>query len=162
MPFLMINLDDPADCKRGMMAIRQRLEHVERECKPGPRGRKKGGRGRHRHGPPEWDEREGVEAKTPLKKKLMQIRQRGVWKHLVAVAELDETPMSLAELDDALDLPKNKFRSLKAIMAKLENRLGVQFLKADDSDGQDDAGNPRYLMPRRIRKAILKIESDHR
>jgi hypothetical protein len=48
-------------------------------------------------------------------------------------------------------------RSLKAIMAKLENRFGLQFLDVNLEAGQDEAGNPRYSMPHRIRKQILRI-----
>jgi hypothetical protein len=92
-----------------------------------------------------------------LKQKLQRIRQRGVWRFLVQIARLDDTPRSLSELDEALDLPRNKMRSTKAIFAKLENRLDVRFLKPADDAGEDDAGNPRYIMPPRIRKLVLEL-----
>ena len=87
----------------------------------------------------------------------MRIQQRGVWKFLVGIAKLDDTPRSLPELDAALNLPRNKMRSTKAIFAKLENRFDVRFLKPVDDTGEDKSGNPRYVMPRRIRRVILEL-----
>lgn len=80
-----------------------------------------------------------------------------MWKHLVKIASSAEEPLSLPELDSLLELPKNKMRSLKAIMAKLENRFGVQFLKVDPDAGVDAAGNPRYIMPPSVRRQILQL-----
>ena len=87
----------------------------------------------------------------------MRVKQRGVWRFLVGIARLDETPRSLQEIDEALGLPRNKMRSTKAIFAKLENRLDVRFLKPADDAGNDEAGNPRYIMPPRIRRKILEL-----
>jgi hypothetical protein len=142
MPYLMVNLDDFSDMQRSMRQLRRRLRWH------------RGGQGGCRPaGAP------GGQAadRTPLKQKLMRIKQRGVWRFLVGIARLDETPRSLAEIDDALDLPRNKMRSTKAIFAKLENRLDLRFLKLADDAGEDEAGNPRYVMPKRIRRTILEL-----
>jgi hypothetical protein len=86
--------------------------------------------------------------------------QRGVWRHLVAIAQQGDVAKSLAEFDKELDLQPNKMRSLKAIMAKLENRFGLRFLEVDGDAGNDEAGNPRYAMPHRVRKQILRIVAE--
>jgi len=61
------------------------------------------------------------------------------------------------EWDVALGLPPNKMRSLKAIMAKLEHRFAVRFLVPAGDGGHDEAGNPRYAMPPRLRAAIVRL-----
>jgi len=71
-------------------------------------------------------------------------------------AEVD-SPMSLPELDKQLGFQPNKMRSLKAIMAKLENRFGLRFLVADPEAGVDENGNPRYVMLPRMRKQIMRV-----
>jgi len=104
------------------------------------------------------DEHSGAEVgELTLPQKLKRIQSRGMWKHLVKIAASAEEPLSLPELDNLLDLPKNKMRSLKAIMAKLENRFDLQFLKVDADAGVDDAGNPRYLMPPNVRRQINRL-----
>jgi len=138
-PFLMVNLDDPADCRRAIQQLRQRQAAVP-GC--GERGR----------GRPDA----GV-ATLPLGQKLRRIRQRGVWRHLLQIARLDEQPRSLNEWDEAIGLQPNKMRSLKAIMAKLEHRFGLRFLTPAADAGVDAAGNPRYIMPPRVRSVILRI-----
>ncbi len=150
MPYLMVNLDDNQDIRRAMAHLRQVT------------GR--GGKGRGavtdsaedsatRGGGPAVDELAGL----PLPQKLKRIRQRQLWKHLVRIAESGGTPCSLPELDTLLDLPKNKMRSLKANMAKLENRFGVKFLRVAPDAGVDVAGNPRYEMPPNMRRQIRKL-----
>lgn len=144
MPFLMVNLDDPTDCQRAMRQLRRHLR-----C---------GHSGSDRQGEvPGRQQTGGADDKTPLKKKLQRIRQRGIWRFLVQIARLDETPRSLPELDEALGLPRNKMRSTKAIFAKLENRLDVRFLKPARDAGEDAGGNPRYVMPPRVRKLVLEL-----
>jgi hypothetical protein len=96
----------------------------------------------------------------PLGQKLRRIRQRGVWRHLLAIARQSEQPRSLQEWDEAIGLPPNKMRSLKAIMAKLENRFGLRFLEPVEDAGTDAAGNPRYSMPARVRTVILRIADE--
>ena len=87
----------------------------------------------------------------------MRVKQRGVWRFLVGIARLDDKPRSLQEIDEALGLPRNKMRSTKAIFAKLENRLDLRFLKVAEDAGVDEAGNPRYIMPPRIRRKVLEL-----
>jgi len=65
--------------------------------------------------------------------------------------------MSLPELDRQLGFQTNKMRSLKAIMAKLEHRYDLQFLVPDPEGGQDENGNPRYVMPQRMRNQIRNV-----
>ncbi len=144
MPFLLVNLDDVSDMQRSMWQLRRRL-------------RRHGHQGEHGGCGPKMGQGAGQADKTPLKQKLMRVKQRGVWRFLVGIARLDETPRSLQEIDEALGLPRNKMRSTKAIFAKLENRLDVRFLKPADDAGNDEAGNPRYIMPPRIRRKILEL-----
>ena len=160
MPYLMIDLDDTADCRRGMQQIRQILGRAGEGPGPGPGGGA-GPRGRRRRhaacdgeGP---EQRAAGRDKTPLRKKLQPIKQRGVWRFVSGIAGLDETPRSLAEFDEALGLKKNKMRSMKAIFAKLENRLDVRFLVPADDAGEDESGNPRYRMPPRVRKVVQNL-----
>ncbi len=146
MPYLMVNLDDFSDMQRSMRQLRRRL-----------RWHTRGGQGRC---DPAGSPAAQAADRTPLKQKLMRIKQRGVWRFLVGIARLDETPRSLAEIDDALDLPRNKMRSTKAIFAKLENRLDLRFLKLAPEAGEDEAGNPRYVMPKRIRRKVLELADE--
>lgn len=154
MPYLLVNLDDTGDMQRSMRQLRRRLRwraHKE-GCGSGKGigGEEGMGRGGAGGG-------QGRGERTPLKQKLMRIQQRGVWRFLVGIARLDATPRSLPEIDDALGLPRNKMRSTKAIFAKLENRLDIRFLKLDENAGEDESGNPRYIMPPRVRRKILEL-----
>ena len=139
MPFLMVNIDDPADCRRAIQELRR--------CVGGGRRRGLAVDG------------QGTVAALPLGKKLRRIQQRGIWRHLVAMAELPDQPRSLMEWDVALSLPPNKMRSLKAIMAKLEHRFAIRFLALDAEGGHDEAGNPRYSVPPRVRATIRRLAS---
>ncbi len=146
MPRLSVNLDDPADCRLGIQLIRQ---HLRAGRTATPRGRKL-----------DATAEAGVGAGTaemPLRKKLTVIKQRGVWRHLVSIAQAGDTPKSLNEWDAQLELPRNKMRSLKAIFAKLENRWDVRFMRVAEDAGCDESGNPRYVMPPRIRNQILSL-----
>ena len=67
---------------------------------------------------------------------------------------------ALTEWDVALGLATNKMRSLKAIMAKLEHRFDIRFLVPAVDAGQDQAGNPRYAIPPRLRSAILRLAGE--
>jgi hypothetical protein len=89
--------------------------------------------------------------------KLRRIRPRGIWQHLHLVATQVQQPLSLPEIDEQLGLAKNKMRSLKAIMGKLERRWGLEFLVPDPDGGVDAAGNPRYVMPQQLRNKIVKL-----
>lgn len=141
MAFLMVNLDDPGDCRRAIQELKRRGA-AHRPAGGNPRGRDCG---------------PGPVAALPLGQKLRRIRQRGIWRHLVRMAALPDQPRSLMEWDAALELPANKMRSLKAIMAKLEHRFAVRFLVPAATGGDDAVGNPRYGMPPRVRGAILRL-----
>jgi hypothetical protein len=183
MPFLMVNLNDAADCRQAIQHLKARLQGAGPAGRGQPRrqaaaaglgcggpaaamfaggsgpaavvfagGGGGGGRGQARGGA-------GVGA-LPLPQKLRRIQPRGVWKHLVAIARESPEPRSLTEWDEALGLQANKMRSLKAIMAKLENRFGLRFLVPNEQAGADDAGNPRYAMPPRVRAVILRLADE--
>ena len=156
MPFLMVNLDDPGDCRR---AIRQLRGCVQAEV-GGRGGRQAGGQRGHGQGLQGRGSPGPRVAELPLGQKLRRIRQRGIWTHLVEVARSGDQPRSLMEWDEALGLPPNKMRSLKAIMAKLENRFAIRFLAPSAEAEPDAAGNPRYAMPARIRTAILHLAEE--
>ena len=148
MPFLMVNLADPADCRRGIQELK-RCVAAHRNPFDGSGGQRGCGNGAGK-GP----------AALPLGQKLRRIRQRGIWHHLVTMARLPDQPRSLTEWDVALGLAANKMRSLKAIMAKLENRFDLRFLVPSADAGHDQAGNPRYAIPPRLRSAILRLAGD--
>ncbi|TWU59428.1 hypothetical protein Poly51_22160 [Rubripirellula tenax] len=162
MPYLMINLDDLSDCQRGHRQLGGRLHRAGvdplpegREGRGGPCG--PGKRGKQNRGGDQQDAVKEGPAGLPLKQKLNRISKRGVWRFVAGIAKLDETPRSLAELDEALSLQPNKMRSTKAIFAKLENRFDIRFLKLAEDAGDDAAGNPRYIMPPRIRKFVREM-----
>jgi hypothetical protein len=163
MPYLMVNLADPADCRRGIQELKRCVAGAR-----GPGGGLGGGPGGQRGwaaGMGAFGAAMGAQgagmgggvAALPLGQKLRRIQPRGIWRHLVAMARLPEQPRSLTEWDVALGLQANKMRSLKAIMAKLENRFAIRFLVPAADAGQDQAGNPRYAIPPRLRAAILRL-----
>ena len=149
MPQLMVNLEDVKDCERAIEILKRQLG---RDCSAEGMGRRRRGRGRDADQSNEPDV-----ASLPLPQKLKRIQSRGMWKHLVKIATSTDKPLSLPELDELLGLPKNKMRSLKAIMAKLENRFDLQFLKVDPDAGEDTAGNPRYFMLPNIKRQVLRL-----
>ena len=199
MTYLMVNLNDHADCREAI----QRLRDAIRDCGPGKRRRHRseaaglprteelprtdGALGDEKHHdlagedrPPRRSRRQRPAANQPteqgtigavdvapspvdrlhdlpLPKKLHRIAQRGVFLHLIRIAGEVDSPMSLPELDKQLGFQPNKMRSLKAIMAKLENRFGIRFLVADPEGGIDENGNPRYVMLPRMRKQIMRV-----
>lgn len=180
MAFLMVNLDDPRDCRRGLEML---WRMVQGGRGPGPMGPQRGPRGEMCGGPrpgpgpggPPWGgPRRGPgpgwmppappavddPRDLPLGQKLRLIRRRGMWTHLLAIARLSDAPRSLTEWDAAIGLQPNKMRSLKAIMAKLEKRLGLSLLVPAAGADPDAAGNPRYVMPPRVRKKILELAGD--
>ncbi len=137
MPHLLVDLENGEDCRKAMEILRRRSQHAEKKA---------AGRPVSSH-----------VRELPLAQKLKRIQSRGMWKHLTKIAVSAPTPLSLPELDELLELPKNKMRSLKAIMAKLENRFDLQFLVVDQEAGVDAAGNPRYVMVPKVRRQILRL-----
>lgn len=153
MPHLLVNLEDQADCRKAMEILRRRSRGEQ-----GSRGPKRKADCEDSQDTRRTDNSDHKLAALPLPQKLKRIQSRGMWKHLLGIAQKTQQPLSLTELDELLGLPKNKMRSLKAIMAKLENRFDVRFLKVDPDGSVDGAGNPRYIMPPRVRKQILRLE----
>jgi hypothetical protein len=149
-----VDLEDVQDCFKAIEILRRR---VGRGCEKGRRGRHAG------EAPRENVCEDAAETSIhdlPLPQKLGRIQSRGMWKHLVKIAQSAQQPLSLPELDALLDLPKNKMRSLKAIMAKLEYRFGLEFLKVAPDAGVDAAGNPRYIMLPKVRRNILRMAGE--
>lgn len=195
MTYLMVNLNDHADCREAIQRLREALH----DCGPGKRRHRSESAGLPRTGPQPIgsDQPTGTGSEDPpalgrrprrnrpgagrpanaddfsavnvepaavdrlhdlpLPKKLHRIAQRGVFRHLRRIAAEVDSPMSLPELDKQLGFQPNKMRSLKAIMAKLENRFGLRFLVSDPEGGIDENGNPRYVMLPRMRKQILRV-----
>lgn len=174
MTYLMVNLNDSLDCRDAIHQLRDLLRH-----NPVPAAKRRGRRpasaaadaqGTEPGGPAAPAEDLGAAQRAasprarveqlhalPLPKKLHRIAQRGVFRHLHRIASEVSTPLSLPELDRHLGFQPNKMRSLKAIMAKLEHRFGLQFLVLDPQGGVDESGNPRYVMPPRMRNQILRV-----
>lgn len=91
---------------------------------------------------------------TPLTQAMAEMKQKKIWRFLDRVAGLNVTEYSLPELGGHVGMSSNKVCSLKAILAKPEQRLGVQFFEPAPSGSVDAAGNPRYRMPADIKQAI--------
>jgi len=159
----------PGRRRRGVQEDGPRHEGPREEGARQEKPREEGPGGEHfgppRRGPGRRGEGRGPSIEElhglPLLKKLRRISQRGVFKHLSKIATHINAPMSLPEMDRHLALPANKMRSLKAIMAKLENRFGLRFLVVEPAGGLDDNGNPRYVMPLRMRNQIRNIAAEN-
>jgi hypothetical protein len=93
-------------------------------------------------------------ARHPLAEAMAEMKQKKIWLFLERAANLNVPEYSLPELGGHLGISSNKVCSLKAILAKPEQRLGLQFFETAPSGTQDAAGNPRYRMSEAIRKAI--------
>ena len=85
---------------------------------------------------------------------MAEMKGKKIWRFLDLAANLNVPEYSLPELGQHIGLSSNKVCSLKAILAKPEQRLGVQFFEPAPSGQTDAAGNPRYQMPAAIRQAI--------
>jgi hypothetical protein len=94
-------------------------------------------------------------AQSPVAQAAAQLRRKKIWPFLSRAATVNATEYSLAELGNMLGLSTSKVCSLKAILAKPEQRLGVQFFELAPSGALDAAGNPRYHMPEAVRQAIM-------
>ena len=90
----------------------------------------------------------------PLEQTMAEMKSKKIWRFLQQVANLEAIEFSLPELGVRLGLPSSKVSSLKAILAKPEQRLGVQIFEPAPSGSADAVGNPRYRMPEVIRQAI--------
>jgi hypothetical protein len=131
MPFLQVNLDDRADIEAGISMLMARRLPVTITAQTSAADR---------------DE--------ILAQAMTEMKAKKLWRFLVRVAGLNEPEYSLPELGKLIGLSTNKVCSLKAILAKPEQRLGIQFFEPTSSGAVDTAGNPRYRMPAPIRYAI--------
>src|SRR5713226_1374146 len=105
MPLLQVNLDDHADVEAGIAILMSRRLPVVAALQDPPADRQR-----------------------PLAEAMAVMKTKKIWKFLTRVATLDEAEYSLPELGTLLGLSTNKVCSLKAILAKPEQRLGLQFL----------------------------------
>jgi hypothetical protein len=132
MAILHVNLLDPADVRTGIDILNRQLNITSHSPQTLPL----------------------AEPQQPLMKTMMEMKQKEAWRFLYEVANLKVPEYSLPELGEHLGKPSNKVGSLKAILAKPEQRLGVQFFELAPSGAVDAAGNPRYRMPDTIKRAI--------
>lgn len=153
MPHLQIDLSSQEDIRSGIRTLRQLLRAQDEPKQARAQGDQPcGGRARKNR----WRKRQEM-MMDPLLFPLMEMRRKRIWKFLLRVAKLKETEYSLPELARLLDLSTPKVVSLKAIIAKPENRLGIKFFEATEGS-QDDKGNPRYRLNQEIRDAILATD----
>jgi hypothetical protein len=133
MPILQVNLSDAADVRAGIKA----LSRLQANGAPGPKAPR-------------------ASRKQRLAHAMTSMKSKKIWKFLDRAANLQAREWSLPELGTHLGLSSGKVSSLKAILAKPERRLGVQFFELAPDAAADAAGNPRYRMPDAIRQAIQK------
>jgi hypothetical protein len=85
---------------------------------------------------------------------MTEMKAKKIWRFLDRVANLNVPAFSLPELGGHIGMSSNKVCSLMAILAKPEQRLGIQFFELVPGGSVDAAGNPRYRMPDAIKLAI--------
>ncbi len=90
----------------------------------------------------------------PLAQAMAEMKLKKIWQFLVRVASVNASEYSLPELGEHIGMSSNKVCSLKAILAKPEQRLGIQFFELSHTGNVDGVGNPRYRMPDAIKQAI--------
>jgi hypothetical protein len=131
MPLLQVNLNDHADIEAGIAILMTRRVPVVAALQD-----------------------PSADGQRTLSEAMAVMKTKKIWKFLTRVASLDQSEYSLPELGALVGLSTNKVCSLKAILAKPEQRLGLQFLEPASDAAVDAAGNPRYRMPRPILQAI--------
>ena len=132
MPVLQVNLSDVADVRAGIALLTQFVPggaQVPQTVVP-------------------------AATQQPLAQTMAEMKQKKIWRFLDRVASLNVPEYSLPELGGHVGMSSNKVCSLKAILAKPEQRLGIQFFEAALSGTVDASGNPRYRMPDAIKQAI--------
>ena len=129
---LQVNLSDSADVRAGIEILTQQLNAPAQNTQARP----------------------AAAPQQRLTRAMAEMKSKKIWRFLDRVANLNEADYSLPELGGHIGLSSNKVCSLKAILAKPEQRLGVQFFEPAPSGAVDAAGNPRYRMPDRIKQAI--------
>jgi len=132
MPVLQVNLSDPADARVGLDILTRLLNHAAQPPQAPP----------------------PAAPQQPLAQAMVEMKSKKIWRFLDRVANLNVPEYSLPELGTHIGLSSNKVCSLKAILAKPEQRLGVQFFEPAPSGTVDASGNPRYRMPDAIKQAI--------
>jgi len=132
LPILQINLCDPTDVRAGIDILTRHFNGAGRDTQAQP----------------------GAAPQEPLARAMAEMRGKKIWRFLDSVAGLDAPEYSLPELGGYIGLSSNKVCSLRAILAKPEQRLGIAFFELAPSGAVDAAGNPRYRMPDRIKRAI--------
>jgi len=131
MPFLQVNLDDHTDIEAGIAILMARRLPATITTQTSAA------------------DREEIIAQA-----MKEMKAKKIWRFLLRVAGLEESEYSLPELGVLIGLSTNKVCSLKAILAKPEQRLGIQFFQLAPDAAVDGAGNPRYRMPATMRQAI--------
>ena len=131
MPVLQVNLCDPADVQAGIAILKQ-----------------------HRANAKQAPQAVTPAVPQPLTQAMAEMKLTKIWRFLNRVASLNVSEYSLPELGGHVGMSSNKVCSLKAILAKPEQRLGIQFFESATSGTVDASGNPRYRMPDAIKQAI--------
>lgn len=132
MPKLQVDLSDPADVQAALdilIAVRGNATQATQAANP-------------------------ATPQQALTQAMAEMKHKKIWRFLDQAANLNVPEYSLPELGGHIGMTSNKVCSLKAILAKPEQRLGVQFFEPAPSGQTDAAGNPRYRMPDAIRQAI--------
>src|SRR3954471_18629996 len=106
MPILQVNMSDPADVQAALDVLMRHQGTVisasAQDVAPAPR-------------------------RQSLVEAMAELKQQAIWRFLYRIATLEVPEFSLPELARHLKLPTNKVGSLKAILGKPEQRLGIQF-----------------------------------
>lgn len=135
MPILNVNLADPADIQAAIEVLMRYQASFTQDRKA-----------------PQTSA--FAETQPPLAQAIAEMRSKKIWQFLVRVADLNVAEYSLPELGEHIGMSSNKVCSLKAILAKPEQRLGIRFFELSPASGMDAVGNPRYRMPDPIKQAI--------
>lgn len=128
MPVLNVNLSDPADVQAAIeVLMRYQAGFAQPAQDP---------------------------AISQLAQVMAEMKLKKIWWFLAQVAGLNVPEYSLPELGEHIGISSNKVCSLKAILAKPEQRLGIRFFELSQTGNVDAVGNPRYRMPDAIKQAI--------
>lgn len=106
MAILDVDLTDPADVRAG-------LNILTKLCSPGAPIPRVG----------------SADVQFSLTQAVVEMKRKKIWQFLHRVASLDVPEYSLPELGGQIGISSSKVCSLRAILAKPEQRLGVQFFE---------------------------------
>jgi hypothetical protein len=141
MPILNVNLSDPADVQAAievLMRYQASFAQVTQSAQNST----------------------FAESQPALAQAMAEMKLKKIWPFLVRVADLNVAEYSLPELGGHIGMSSNKVCSLKAILAKPEQRLGIRFFELSPTGNADVVGNPRYRMPDAIKQAIQAAATD--